>query len=114
MFTRGYHVVDDAIGTYTFSMRQLKTTCNGAWSGTVGLKKVRSGKLSLTMNLAKIDDAIISGKQRESSGLSDVEAQGGGGIAEGLQVAQAIKSVEAILQVTRRVNSVWESSEKGY
>ena len=114
--SRGYHVVDDAIGTYAFSMRQLKTAANGAWTGTVALKKVRSGKVTLTMSLSPLADTVVDGKQREGSGLSDVEICGGSGIAQPIRMLEPVKTVEAVLQlkILRARCEVYDSKTKAF
>ena len=114
--SRGYHVVDDAIGSYAWSIRHLKTACNGAWSGVVGLRKVRHGKVSLTMSMTSLSDAVAAGKQREGSGLSDVVIEGCGGIAESIPLPQAVAGVQAIVQVKvlRAQCRVYDSKKKSY
>ena len=80
------------------------------------MQQVRSGKVTLTMSLAPLSDAVVNGKQREASGLSDVEINESSGIAEPIRMLHPVPTVEAVLQVKilRARCEVYDAKKKNF
>ncbi|EKX46968.1 hypothetical protein GUITHDRAFT_162858 [Guillardia theta CCMP2712] len=95
--SRGYHVRDDEIGTYSFSLKQLQSMQDSRWTGKVSLKQIRTGIVHATLRMETLTCAVNTGIQRENSGLDDKDLLGG--LASPILISQPIKNIKGIVQI---------------